>query len=901
VTVTTVRPATGSGGNVGGWRDQGGSSDVAPDISDDSDSTWIRGTKFYPISGYQGYVGFANLGVVAATERIKALRLRTRVGKSGGAGTADEYASFGVLHSSTGKRSDMKGIRFTSTTPSTVVHGWWTKAPHGVEWTKAIVDGQLFLLFHAHVNYGGVANGLKLYELYVDVDIHARTSITDVTTAGTTTTAYPDILWDFVTNADEDPQRSFQARVFTLAQVNASGFSPDQQGYVWDSGAIRSSTEQVQVGTVGAIGQLNPFFAGLVNGVTYVAYVRAASDFNGTDWWGAWVASSQFTMAYIDPPVPTLTVTPETAIPSLRCKLVVDTHLNLLTADDSSHELTVGSWAALANTTVTRSNTQALDGAWSMRLQATGAGDMSAVTLGGPFVYPVTPGQQYTYGASSRAGSTARNTRVKLMWTDALGNTISTEVGASKINSNTGWLSDKPTVTGIAPNGAHGVRPVDEVLACAAGELHYWDKGFLHTGASTVWTPGGMQKSDTWGFATRIDKTLIEYLDFNQPTSDTRNLINPNLATGGEAYQDWHGWARRSEKDIVDFDRASGKQHQGEGCIRWIVGEATNSVLDIGTAQGTYSSFTEVPTATIPGVPGRQYTLSQFMAAIAGSHQVSFAVQPIDSTGAAVGSAIVATAVAVGTTMVPLAVTYTVPAGAAGVRGEVRNVNGDLTTYYLDAMQLEEGAARTEWRPSTQMITNWRPVRGALSGLVANARDGFATVYDREIPPGVIRVYRAWGEMSVTDAEPVRSAFTAYVPVQIDPPGVYLIKDPQQPLWDLAPFAVGLISTRIDEDLTEFHPARPNAIEPYGKRPVIVSEWISGKNGQMTISVRDERDWFKLQALLFTRRPLLVQLPSGGQRWVRLTSRNWPEPRIPFTYWKAVVDVQEMDRPVVVS
>jgi hypothetical protein len=378
------------------------------------------------------------------------------------------------------------------------------------------------------------------------------------------------------------------------------------------------------------------------------------------------------------------------------------------------------------------------------------------------------------------------------------------------------------------------------------------------------------------------------------------NILNPNLATGGEAYGDTHGFARRSEKDMVEFIR-TGEQHIGEGCIRWIVGETTGSVLDIGTAQGTYSSFTEIPTATLPGVPLRQYTLSFFVKAFAGSHDLALAAQPIDATGAAVGSAIVGSTVSVGSTdFVPLTVTYTMPT-AAGVRAELRNLNGDLTTYYIDSGQLEEGAVRTEWRQASFMITNWQPVRGALGGLVASVRDGIATLHDREIPPGVIRMYRAWTEIAVSGTSDIlRSPFTSYVPVQIDPPGVYLIKDPQQPLHDLAPRAVGLENKHIDQDLDIFHPARPHKQKPFGQAPVLVSEWISGENGQMTISVDNEVDWLKLRALLWSTRALLVQLPSGGQRYVTMTNRNWSEPRLPFAYWKVVVDIQETDRPPVV-
>jgi hypothetical protein len=884
VSVTTVRPNATQ--YAGQWREPPSSTDLHTPTSDNSDSSFIRGFVGYPLNGNYCRVGMGTVSP-GATERIKRVMLRVRYRKNGTSGNY-QMAKFTLHDPQLDASKTLYWIRATTTTPTTVDFGWWSTPPKGTEWTKAIIDRlNFYCVSYNNIDHSAIF--MDILELYCDVDVVGQATVTGVGVTGTTTTSQPEIGFTFNANADGDQQRSLQGKVFTLAQTTAAGFNPASSEPIWDSGVIRSNATTLPVGL------------SLVNGITYVAYIRASADFNGSDWWSSWAASSNFTMAYIAPPTPTLTVTPETVLPSLRTRLVVDTKLNMLTADDSSHETTIGSWTGNANCTAVRSNTQALDGSWSMRMTATGAGDMSAITLGGPFTYPVTPGEQYTYGTQFRAGSTGRTVRVKVQWVDAEGNAIGSPVAGSNGSDTSGAWSSVVFVTATAPDGAHGVRFIDEVVAAAAAEIHYSDKAFWHRGTSTTWTPGGMQKTDTWGFATRLDRTVIESLDWAMPTSDSPNLINPNIATGGEAYQDTHGYARRSTKDMVELDRTGTKQRSGELCIRWIVGETTNSVLDIGTAQGAYSSFTEVPTATLPGVPGRQYTLSQFIRALAGSgHSVALAAQPIDATGAAVGSAFVGSTVEVGTTMVPLAVTYTMPAGAAGVRGEIRNLDSSATSFFLDDAQLEEGAVRTEWRRPVGLITNWRPVRGALTGLIANVRDGVATIHDREIPPGVMRMYRAWTEIDAGGGNFARSAFTAYVPAQLDPPGVYVLKDPQQPAHDLVPTALGLIGNRIDQDFTEYHLDRPNRQVPYGQGVVIVSEWISGTNGQMTVSVRDPADWLNLRALIQMQRAILVQMPSGGQRWVSLTSRNWSEPRIPFTFWKVVVDFVEADRPPVV-
>jgi hypothetical protein len=200
------------------------------------------------------------------------------------------------------------------------------------------------------------------------------------------------------------------------------------------------------------------------------------------------------------------------------------------------------------------------------------------------------------------------------------------------------------------------------------------------------------------------------------------------------------------------------------------------------------------------------------------------------------------------------------------------------------------------------MIPNWLPVRGALTALRASERDGIARIYDREAPPGVIRMYRAWTEVDAGDGNFARSAFATYTPTQLDMPAgcTHILKDPQQPAWDLE-LNVEQVGETIDEDLVQAHPIRPNDRQPYGKRPVIVSDWISGKNGQMVLRVRGDEDWFALQALLHTPRTLLLQINGSGQRYVRFTSRSWPRSKQSTNLWKVAVDFQEVARPVVTS
>jgi len=887
--VTILRPNTTQ--YAGQWREPPSSTNLHTPTSDNSDSSFIRGFRAYPFDGYYCRIGMGDISLTA-TQRVKRVMLRVRFAKNGAAGNY-QMAKFTLADPALDRLKTLNWIRASSETPATVDFGWWTTPPEGAEWTEEIIDRLNFYC----VNYNNIDHSaifMNVIELYADVDIVAQATVSGVTVTGHTTSARPTVSFTFNPNADFDPQRSYQVKVFTDAQTTAAGFDPGSTEAVWDSGVVRSTVVEAVVDE------------SLVNGITYTAYVRASANFNNTDWWSAWASSSDFTMAYIAPPTPTLTVTPEITIPSLRNLLTVDTKLNLLTADDASFETLIGTWTALANCAVVRSNTQALNGSWSMRLTATAGANMSAVTIGGVFGYPITVGQQYTALASFRAGTTGRSCRVLIQWLDNAGVLLSTSTGSNVSDTSGGWIQG--FVTATAPVGAALVRVVVEVLAAGAAEIHYVDQVSLHTGASTTWTAGGLQKQDSIGFE-RVDSTVIEYLDWNLPTADTTNIINPNIADGGEAYGDPnHGFFKRHPEDRISLDR-SGLARQGEACIRWSIGDTTGSVLDIGTPVGVYS-WTEVPTATLPGVPGRTYTLSIYVRGVTGAlpNDMALAIRSIDQTGATVGSESVGSTVAVNTTWVRLTVTHTMVAASAGMRGELRNTSGDLAEYLIDQGQLEQAAAATEWHRSTFMIPNWLPVRGALTALRASERDGIARWYDREVPPGVIRMYRAATQVDAGAGAFARSAYTFYIPTQIDPFGgeEAILKDPQQPAWDTL-VRVQQRSETIDEDVTQAHPVRPNDRQPYGKRPVIVSDWISGKNGQMSIFVDDDETWYRLQTLLHTNRALLLQFPEGGQRYVRFMGRSWPvqpkpDPNGDVTYWRRiVVEFVEAARPVVTA
>lgn len=151
---------------------------------------------------------------------------------------------------------------------------------------------------------------------------------------------------------------------------------------------------------------------------------------------------------------------------------------NYLTSMQFSAEATGATGVtAAANCTVTRQTTVGGAGgssaAW--RLSSTAGGDMSATTPTGVSGVPVLPGEAVGASAYSRAGTTVRSVRVKIVFYDAAGAVISTTTGSSVTNAAGAW-SVIASATATAPALSATMSWTGEVLATGgAAELHYFD------------------------------------------------------------------------------------------------------------------------------------------------------------------------------------------------------------------------------------------------------------------------------------------------------------------------------------------------------------------------------------------------------------------------------------------
>jgi hypothetical protein len=179
-------------------------------------------------------------------------------------------------------------------------------------------------------------------------------------------------------------------------------------------------------------------------------------------------------------------------VPMRRVK--VESWWNRLTRNQASVETDTTGWAAGSNTTIARSTTVASDGAASLRLTSTAAGEVSAVATS----VPCDAGEAVVAMASFRAAVSARSCRCDLRFVTSTGATISTTTGSTVTSSTGAWA--QATVQALAPATAAAVVLIVAVQATAAGsEQHYVDTMavFPADAGTPAWSRGGPEPAMT--------------------------------------------------------------------------------------------------------------------------------------------------------------------------------------------------------------------------------------------------------------------------------------------------------------------------------------------------------------------------------------------------------------------
>jgi hypothetical protein len=181
-----------------------------------------------------------------------------------------------------------------------VVYGpWVANAPDtGTEWTQAKID-PLRVQIDTTVLGTTPAPDSILSEFWFELDIHKKPSVTGIsspTSGQVLLTPTTQVQWDY--SGDGDVQKKYQMKVFDKTVVEGVGFSVDTSTAVYDSGAVQTSATNASPGN-------------LTDGGNYYVYVKAAKDFNGTDWWSDWSPGRSFKINAR----PTCTVTAPTPTP----------------------------------------------------------------------------------------------------------------------------------------------------------------------------------------------------------------------------------------------------------------------------------------------------------------------------------------------------------------------------------------------------------------------------------------------------------------------------------------------------------------------------------------------------------------------------------------------------------
>lgn len=177
---------------------------------------------------------------------------------------------------------------------------------------------------------------------------------------------------------------------------------------------------------------------------------------------------------------------------------------NALSAMQSDFNGGTTGWIADTNCAIANDTGVTLEGAGSLRMTASGSGNMIArTTPTGLGAIPVIANINYTVRAAFRANTTGRTCRVTVKWYDGAGTLISESYTGSVVDASSGWTQHAYTVA--APANAASAAVHAYVLSAAAGEIHRVDAVALipHVASSSVVLPwvvggGGASAATSW-------------------------------------------------------------------------------------------------------------------------------------------------------------------------------------------------------------------------------------------------------------------------------------------------------------------------------------------------------------------------------------------------------------------
>jgi hypothetical protein len=844
------------------------------DDSPDDDATYVVGTTGSNYPNCKAFVRFPTATLtVSATQRIKQVRYRARIRQNAADGG---HASTLGLSTRLSDSSDtfIEKVQTANSTSFTQFTGVWRTHPqsgHGTEWTETLVESTwAFLSFWYSLGTGH--QNVRVSELYFDVDVRDQPTVTGVVESGHTTTTRPTITWSFNANADGDQQVAYRVKIFSSAQYGTTGFDPSTSVATWDSTILAGDAATITVGV------------DLVNGTTYKAYVQAAQDFNGDDWFSPWALSSAFTIALTPPPTPFISLTATGGPPGYRAVITATAPLNLLTADTASFETSVNQWTAETNCSISRVSTDAADGSWSLQLSSTAAGAMSATSGQDPTIgYHVKGGTQYTALASFRAGTTGRSCTVGIRWLNGAGATIQTDMGVAVTDTNAGYTQASATFTSPS-NAVSAVIRVNVAATGGAAELHRVDKVSLMIGSSTTWTVGGNSTTQviTLERGERIDNIRGQAYNWasSQVASGGSEL---RTATYGFRVVDDAGLDKIIYQPIINnLQRGVGvaglpcngtHDNQPSGAILWSPRSAAAASLLIGSwaYAGAYDGDWQ-----FPALAGFQHVLSFWAWTVTGTVDMTPKIDWMADDATTVRGTSTGSVVTLTTTPQQVIVTGVATALATSARGVFTNhTSAQPVGIYVTRVGFWLGSTATDDHVGRGGPIVWKPVRFVDQAQTVGLPFGYdlgqtITFSDYEIPPARPVYYRMRQSVTVGGVT-IASNPSVFGVIYLNAPTASLILDPLQPERS---YVVSVQYNDVQspvEDFAEFHPLGRD------DDPVFLRDWL-GHQVSLSVVAASNEELLRLDQLIRTNTGVLIKWADGGQWYVRVT--DYPVTRL---------------------
>jgi hypothetical protein len=412
---------------------------------------------------------------------------------------------------------------------------------------------------------------------------------------------------------------------------------------------------------------------------------------------------------------------------------------NLLTANQASIETDTSGWTS-TTATLLRSNTQALDGTYSLRLTSLVNGTMFADSDGA--LTSIVAGATYTALASFRSAVTARTCSVQIRWRDTFGAIISDSTAGTVADSSAGWST--ATATAVAPATAVYATVLVAVGAAVINEIHYVDRVSLAPGTSATW----------WAPGIHGIKPMVKLR-----VSAEWNLLGDNAASVETDATEW-------SSATATLSRSSTQALIGTYSLRFV------SLVNGSMFAGSNTTFTSVHASTA-------YTAMAYFRSEVTARSCSVQLRWRDTFGGIISDSASGTVVDGAGGWAQVTVSATSPANAVyatvllTVAGAVIN-----EIHYADCMGIFPGSGITAWsqggpyRLFTGFVTSWpqqwadyanTDVQAVAEDYlkVLNMKNIVSTQYsDAVIADGVTAYYRMGDNPYSTD--PVDSSGNGY-------------------------------------------------------------------------------------------------------------------------------------------